>query len=205
MFGLRQLDSKMFHSVSKEIMVFVMKPKANGVHAEKLDMSISTEHKSRRHKGTSYIYVTEETSKAPVRLQTPRIALGEIVDERTWLHDDTGVLAGMVNTVEDALVDVIGPTDLTLERTQFPLDLKMQGVCLFESSTKEPVDIEESITGKPASLIIQLEGLKVSRPQGVAKTVWKVEQAMLYPVPKVNPFGDSYAFLEDEEYDSLED
>lgn len=174
--------------------------------AETIDMNISNEHKSRRHKGTSYIYVTEVSSKGPVRLQTPRIALGEIADERTWLHDDSGhTLASMVNAVEDALVDVIGPTDLTLERTQFPLDLKTHGISLFESSSKKPVNVEDTLTGKPASLIIQLEGLKVLRPQGVAKTVWKIEQAMLYPVPKVNPFGDSYAFLEDEEYDSLED
>ena len=193
----------MFHLVSKDSMVFVMNGKTK---AETVDMTISSEQKSRRHKGTSYIYVTELSSKGPVRLQTPRIAFGEIADERTWLHDDPGhTVASMVNTIEDALVDVIGPTDLTLERTQFPLDLKIHGVSLFESSSKKPVNVEETLTGKPASLIIQLEGLKVLRPQGVAKTVWKIEQAMLYPVPKVNPFGDSYAFLEDEEYDSLED
>ena len=84
---------------------------------------------------------------------------------------------------------------------------------IFSSTDRTPLtektlkDTEERLTSRLVRFIARLDGVYIQRhgSQATLRPVWTVIQLLVYPESCPNPLGREYCFLDDADYESLDE
>ena len=191
------------------------------------DMVISRPVFSRKSPNVGYSYAPQYKG-SDITVQSPVLFNWVVLDNNRKIRfdlstsDDGGVfhdlLASVGTAVQESLAGVKWPAEWDSyllqsfgTRTEVVMGIS-KDLAVFSSKDKSILTEDvKGLTDRPVRFIAKLDGLYIHQEGHaggfvvIIKQVWTVTQLLVYPEVSLNPLGKQYCFLDDAEYDSLEE